>query len=137
MARTRQLRAVLDTSVLLSAERRPLLFLAAAGAYKIIWSEFIAEELRRKMKDIGWSQTSSEALVDALIELAELVDYRQIEGGNFEEWLRDPDDHPIMATAIIGKADFLVTWNTKDFPPKRRFADITIITPDAFIRNIG
>jgi predicted nucleic acid-binding protein len=113
------------------------LFLAAAGACKIIWSEYIAEELSRKMEEIGWSHTSSEALVNALIELAEMVDYRQIEGGNFEDWLRDPDDHPIMATAIIGKADFLVTWNTKDFPPKRRFADITIITPDTFIHNIS
>ncbi len=121
----------------MSAERRPLLFLALAGAYTIIWSEFIAEELKRKMMEIGWSKINSEALVRALIEMAEMVDYRQIEGGNYEEWLLDPDDHPIMATALIGQADYLVTWNTKDFPAKRRFAGITIVTPDVFLRDIS
>ena len=39
-----------------------------------------------------------------------------------------------MATALAGRVDYLVTWNTKHFPPKKRFAGITIITPDAFLR---
>ena len=137
MARSRRIRAVLDTCVLLSAERRPLLFLAAAGAYTIVWSEYIDGELKRKMIEIGWGEAKSDALLKALVGLAEMVDYRQIEGGNYEEWLRDPDDHPIMATALIGKVDYLVTWNVKDFPPKRRFAGVTIITPDAFLRDIS
>lgn len=137
MARARRVRAVLDTSVLLSADRRPLIFLAAAGAYTIVWSEYIIDELKRKMREIGWGQANSEALVNTLTSLAEIVDYTQIEGGNYEEWLLDPDDHPIMATAIMGKVDFLVTWNVKDFPPKRRFAGTTIVTPDAFLRDIS
>jgi predicted nucleic acid-binding protein len=74
------------------------------------------------------------ALTDALAELAEVVDDRQITGGNYDVWLRDPDDHPIMATALAGQVDYLVTWNIRDFPPKKRFAGITILTPDAFLR---
>lgn len=31
----------------------------------------------------------------------------------------------------------LVTANTKDFPPKKRFANITIITPDAFLHLLN
>ncbi|HEX9596631.1 MAG TPA: hypothetical protein VF982_07100 [Anaerolineales bacterium] len=67
--------------------------------------------------------------------------HRQTTGGNDDTWLRDPDDHPIMATGEppgpAGRADYLVTWNTKDFPPKRRFAGITILTPDAFLHLLG
>lgn len=89
------------------------------------------------MREIGWGLSNTNALQEALRELGDLVDYRMIEGGNYDEWLHDPDDHPILATALAGEADFLVTWNTKDFPPKRRFAGITIITPDAFLRALG
>lgn len=89
------------------------------------------------MMEIGWGREKSERLLVSLMNLAEMVDYQQIEGGNYELWLRDPDDHPIMATALIGKVDYLVTWNTKDFPPKKRFAGVTVITPDAFLREIS
>lgn len=136
-ARRVRLRAVLDTSVLLSAERRALLLLATRGLYTIVWSAFIAEEVNRKLVEMGWSAAKTQELVGALGNLAEMVDYRQITGGNYDRWLKDPDDHPIMATALAGHADYLVTWNTRDFPPKRRFAGVTILTPDAFLRRLG
>ncbi len=136
MARKR-IRAVLDTSVLLSAERRPLLFLAANELYTIVWSEYIAAEVERKIVEMGWSAPKAAELVTALRDIAEMVDYRQITGGNYDVWLRDPDDHPIMATALAGEADYLVTWNVKDFPPNRRFAGVTIITPDVFLQLLG
>lgn len=131
------LRAVLDTSVLLSAERRPLLFLAARRDYTLVWSDYIAGEMARKLVEIGWGESKARELVETLVNLAEMVDYRRITGGNYDRWLRDPDDHPIMATALAGQVDYLVTWNTRDFPPKRRFAGITILTPDAFLRRLG
>jgi predicted nucleic acid-binding protein len=121
----------------LSGERRSLLLLAANGVYTVVWSQYIANEVERKMVEMGWSQPKAAALVNALIEFAEVVDYRQITGGNYDVWLRDPDDHPIMATALAGRVDYLVTWNTRDFPPKQRFAGITILTPDAFLRLPG
>jgi predicted nucleic acid-binding protein len=133
----KRIRAVLDTSVLLSAERRPLLFLAASELYTIVWSEYIAAEVQRKIVEMGWSAPKAAELVTALRDIAEMVDYRQITGGNYDVWLRDPDDHPIMATALAGEADYLVTWNVKDFPPNRRFAGVTIVTPDTFLRLLG
>jgi len=86
------------------------------------------------MVEIGWSLPKVTALIEALAELAEVVDYRQITGGNYDIWLRDLDDHPVMATALAGHVDHLVTWNTKDFPPKQHFAGITVLIPDAFLR---
>ena len=72
--------------------------------------------------------------LDRQRRIADLVDAHMVTGGNFDLWLNDPDDHPIMATALIGAVDYLVTNNTRDFPPKRQFAGITIITSDAFLR---
>ena len=137
MAKRQLIKVVLDTSVLLSSERRPLLFLAAQNVYKIVWSQYIIDELRRKFLEIGWSKAKSEPLFDAILELAEVVDHTQITGGNYDQWLHDLDDHPIMATAIAGRVEYLVTWNIHDFPPKLRFAGITIITPDVFLKRFG
>jgi predicted nucleic acid-binding protein len=131
--RQRRISAVLDTNVLLGAKRRQLLILAGLGAYKLVSSQYILDEVQRVMVELGWGRAAAEAQIQALLLVAELVDERMITGGNFDLWLRDIDDHPIMATALSGKVDYLVTQNTRDFPPKLRFAGITIVTQDAFL----
>lgn len=132
--RQRRIRAVLDTNVLLGAARRRLLLLASLGAYQLVISPYILREMQRIMMRLGWGQTGSEAQLQAVRLVAELVDEQMITGGNYDLWLSDPNDHPILATALAGQADFLVTQNTKDFPPKLRFAGTTIITLEAFLR---
>jgi len=127
-----KIRAVLDTNVLLGSYRLPLLRMAAADLFTIVWSDYIAAEMERKFVEIGWSENQSTKLRALIDRVAIIVDHTKITAGNYDEWLLDLDDHPIMATAIAGEVDYLVTANTKDFPPKKRFAGITIITPDAF-----
>lgn len=134
MDRKRKLKAVVDTNVLISADRTPLLVNAELGYFELIWSDFIEQEFRRVTKRIGWTTHSTNRLAAKIASVAQSVDYRQVTGGNYEEWLLDVDDHAIMKTALVGKVDYIVTANTKDFPPKKRFAGITIITPDAFLR---
>jgi predicted nucleic acid-binding protein len=131
------LRAVLDTSALLSREKRSLLYYAQLGLYTIVWSNYIIWELGRKMAEIGWGTDTARSYIEALSDVTDWCDYRQITGGNYENWLADPDDHPIMATALAGQADVVVTWNTTDFPPKKRFAGITIVTPDTFLAQLA
>jgi predicted nucleic acid-binding protein len=114
-----------------------LLLLATRRRYTLVWSPFIAGEVVRKLVELGWSGAKAQELVETLVGLAQMVDHRKITGGNYDRWLRDPDDHPIMATALAGRVDYLVTWNIQDFPPKHRFAGITILTPDAFLRLLG
>jgi predicted nucleic acid-binding protein len=122
---------------LLSREKRALLFYAQLRLYTIVLSNYIIWELGRKMAEIGWAEDTARSCIEALSDTADWCDYRQITGGSCEEWLADPDDHPIMATALAGQADVVVTWNIKDFPPKKRFAGITIVTPDAFLAALG
>ncbi len=134
LGRQRRVKAVLDTNVLLGARRRHLLLLASIGAYQLVSSHYILAEVQRKMTELGWGKMAAEALIQAIHLWAEMVDAEMISGGNYDLWLRDASDHPIMATALMGQVDYLVTENLRDFPPKRRFAGITIVTSGAFLR---
>lgn len=49
----KRIRAVLDTSALLSGEKRTLVYFAQAGLYTIVWSNYITWELGRKMAEFG------------------------------------------------------------------------------------
>lgn len=129
-----KIRVVLDTSVLLGIHRHALLRLAAIGIYTVVCGDYIFAELQRKLVEMGWQTRKANELLFLLKKLAIKVDDREITGGNYDEWLHDVNDHPVMATAIAGRVDYLVTSNTRDFPPKLRFAGITILTPDAFLR---
>ena len=128
------MRVVLDTNVLIGVDRNLFFLYARQNRYEIIWSSFIEEEMRRVMRRIGWRPSKANTVISITRSLATFVNYNLIEGGNYDVWLLDVDDHPIMKTALIGNADYLVTNNTKDFPPKKRYAGITMITPDAFLR---
>lgn len=69
--------------------------------------------------------------ISELEAVAIIVDDKDVSGGNYDEWLSDHDDHPVMATALVGEAEFLVTED-KDFPPKKKFAGTSVITVEAF-----
>jgi hypothetical protein len=52
--------------------------------------------------------------------------------------LADPNDYPIWATAVVGRADYVVSANTRYFPPRGRdgrhtFGGITYLTGSAFL----
>jgi hypothetical protein len=50
--------------------------------------------------------------------------------------LPDPDDRHVLAAAIAGHADAIVTWHGKDFPDDVRDAfGIELQTPDEFVLN--
>jgi len=38
---------------------------------------------------------------------------------------------------VVGQAQYLVTANTRHFPPGQSFAGVTIITPEAFLRLLA
>ena len=133
LGRKRRVGAVVDTNVLLGASRKQILALASAGIYTLITSPYIIDELRRIMATLEWRAENRAALLQTLLSVAETVDHRTITAGSYDLWLSDPDDHPIMATALAGQADYLVTDNTRHFPPKKRFGGVTIITGQGFL----
>ncbi|MDF1801257.1 RSP_2648 family PIN domain-containing protein [Thalassovita sp.] len=112
------MRALLDTCVLYpTVMREILLAVAATGAYQPLWSARILEEWARAARKIGptgEAQARGEiALLSASWPKAPVTWPPSLEN---RLYLPDPDDVHVLAAAISGSADVLVTMNAKDFP---------------------
>jgi putative PIN family toxin of toxin-antitoxin system len=116
------LRAVLDSSVLISAFLTPkglsgqVLDAAEDGAFALCLSHEIiaetAEKLLSKAKlraRYGYAPERAEAFCDGLAVVAELV--ANLPKGRFVP--NDPKDDAIVATAVAARADCLVTGDRK------------------------
>lgn len=138
MAGSARYTAVLDANVLYPALLRDvLLSLADADLYSAKWSVHIREEWTRSLlrdrpgmgdQIAAAAQAMEDAIPDCLVSGYEHL----IEGLK----LPDPDDRHVLAAAITGHADAIVTWNEKDFP--REVLDpfgIEVQTPDEFVLN--
>jgi len=111
--------AFLDASVLYPAPLRDLLLqLAVSDLYRAKWSDAVHEEwigaLLRTRDDLtrGRLERTRELMNahvrDALVaDFEDLIDVLD---------LPDPDDRHVLAAAIKGRADLIVTVNLKDFP---------------------
>ena len=71
--------------------------------------------------------------MDVAIPEALVTGYEQlIEGLD----LPDPRDRHVLAAAIIGRADVIVTFNLVDFPPEYLLAfDLEALHPDEFLNH--
>jgi len=132
--------ALLDACVLYPlAMTDSLMSLAAAGLYAAKWTTRIEQEwirsLERQRPDlVGRLASRRDAMREAVAdwevpESAWTPLARGIE-------LPDPDDLHVLAAAIAGHADCIVTSNLKDFPVDvLRSYGLEAIDPDTFIVN--
>lgn len=138
MAGSARYTAVLDANVLYPALLRDvLLSLADADLYSAKWSLHIRNEWTRSLlrdrsgledRVAAAAQAMEDAIPDCLVSGYEHL----IEGLK----LPDPDDRHVLAAAIAGHADAIVTWNEKDFP--KEILDpfgVEVQTPDEFVLN--
>lgn len=119
MAGFRTYTVVLDACVLYPATLRDLfLSLAVEGVFRARWTQDIQDEWIRnvlsKRQDLN-----EEKLRRTQRLMATAIDDCLIEGyqGLIENLeLPDRDDRHVLAAAIVGHADAIVTFNKKDFP---------------------
>lgn len=115
-----QYAAVLDTCAIFGTLTRDLLLGAAeAGLYRPIWSEAILNELVTHLAGkMGCSEQQLQHLTDCMNEAfpdavmnapADLI-------ASIAVQLKDPDDAHVIASALVGKADAVVTRNLEHFP---------------------
>lgn len=108
------MKAVLDACVLVPPVVRDcLLEVAAEGLYTPLWSARIVEEWRRAALRHGNDAAPHIAAMLAAFPKALVPPAQGIEA---RLHLPDPDDTHVLATAIAGSADAIVTWNAADFP---------------------
>lgn len=133
------MKLLLDTCVLYpTVMREMLLGVARNGAFTPLWSGRILEEwarAARKLGPTGEPQARGEiALIRAAWPKAEVTWAPSLEN---RLWLPDPADTHVLAAAIAGSADQIVTLNAKDFP-KNILAEegLERIAPDELLRSL-
>ena len=152
------IRAVLDTSSLVPPRwRRDLQQAAQLGAFTAIWSPWIVAELNRVLvwrwikdpppgmprNDLSTAneRRCSEAaklMMQWLLPSFEVVTPLPPYPPTWES-LGDAWDHPIWAAAKLSGAQYVISENTRDYPPRdaearHRFDGVEYLSGDAFLR---
>lgn len=112
------MKVLLDACVLYPTVMREVLIGAAkAGLYEPKWSARLLEEWARAAAKLG---PEGEAVARGDIAVLQAAfpraDVPVNAGLEQRLWLPDPDDVHVLAAAIAGSADLIVTNNAKDFP---------------------
>lgn len=134
------LTAIYDSCVLYPAPLRDLLMqLALSDLYRARWTEKIHEEWMRNVlknrPDLSKEQlTRTKNLMDRGVRDCLIEGYEYIIPSL---GLPDPDDRHVLAAAIKGQADIIVTMNLKDFPDSILGKyEIEAQHPDIFIADL-
>lgn len=134
-------RVFIDTCVLYAAHLRDtILRLAEADLIQPLWSKEILAELRKNLCARHEGDDAAAANVDRLISTmtgffsdALVESYEDL----VERMENDPKDRHVLAAALQGNADVLLTFNLKDFEVKpigEGFPELS--HPDEFLLDV-
>ena len=113
---TKSFRTVLDTNVFVSAAlsknpsspTREIIERWKRGEFVLIICTLLAEEVVEKLID----HSIGEEYIGTLVErLAQLADWVEVPPDKIENLLSDSDDNVIVACAVEGGANYLVTYD--------------------------
>jgi hypothetical protein len=136
------LRAVLDSNILARFLLTPrgfsgrLLGILETGGFTLVTCEAILTEVidvlaRPHVQRYGpYPPHEIVEAVDALRGVAEVVPGRY-------EVADDPKDNPVLACALEGHADFVVTDDRKHLLPLKHYHGIQIVSMPLFLRTLG
>ncbi len=133
---------VIDTNVLVAAllsnrgASYRLLRLVGDRRWQINLSVPLVLEYEQTLKRVCMAGNLDASDIDSVIHfLCANANLRLI----FFLWrplLRDPNDHFVLELAVESRADFLITFNTKNFADADRFG-IRVISPREFLAIMG
>ena len=137
--KTGTLRVVLDTNVLVSALHFPKGTLSAVwgllleGKYRLVLSLSIVEEIAGILRGrFLWREEETRNILKILVRKADVVRVDTV----LEVVPDDPDDNHILACALAGKVDMVVSGD-KDLLRLKEYEGIPIIRPMDFLRTLG
>lgn len=130
------MKVLIDACVLYPTVMREVtLGVAASGAFKPLWSARILEEWARAARKLGpGGEDQARAEIAAL--RARWPDSEVSWPPSLEArlWLPDPNDIHVLAAAIAGSADVILTLNASDFPRGTLAEEgVSRADPDAFL----
>ena len=133
------MKVLIDANVLFPTVMREMVLGAAGqGLFQPLWSERLLEEWARAAARLG-----PEAEVQARADIARIQaawpKAMTTWGAGLEArlWLPDPADVHVLAAAIAGSADVILTQNAKDFP-RHILAEegVSRADPDGFLHGL-
>ena len=133
------MKVLIDANVLYPTVMREIVLgVAAQGAFEPLWSARLLEE---------WARAARKRSVDD--EMQARADITRLsvkwpkaavnwgEGLEARLWLPDPNDIHVLAAAIAGSADVIITQNAKDFPRNILAEEgVSRADPDGFLLGI-
>ena len=131
------MRVLIDSSVLVAAH------ISRAGVcaelledvlmdHELVMSQFIIDELARKLRDkFKFTEDEIAEVRSHLLADCEMVSPGEVPSAA----CRDPNDLPVLGTAVAGRADVLITVD-KDLLDLREYSGISIIRPGQFWRRV-
>ena len=127
------MRVVFDTNVLYSALAAKgfceEVLDEAAGDCVTIWSNRLKQELESLLARRHGIGPATRVAVEAYVDLCEFVEPEPLG----ERVCRDKDDDVVLATALAGKADVIVTGD-EDLLVLKKFRGIEILSPRQFLK---
>ncbi len=117
--------------------REMLLAVAKLGQFTPLWSARILEEWRRAALKLGpTGQAQAEAEIALLRAAWPGNELPPAPGAEARLWLPDPADIHVLAIAVAGSADAIVTMNARDFPRGTLAEEgLERVTPDALLMD--
>lgn len=130
--------ALYDANVLYPFEIRDVLMVAArTGVFRVLWSDDILDECERNLiKNGRATQDNMDRMFTVMKRLypdATVTGYHHL----MPSMTCAVKDRHVLAAAVVGKADVIVTYNRKDFPQASvEPHGIEIQDPDEFVRHV-
>jgi len=133
------MKVLLDTCVIYpTVMRQMILGVAGAGAFTPLWSERIIGEWLHAAARLG-PEAQAQATGEAALMAARWPKASVRAAPHLEArlWLPDPSDMHVLAAAITGSADGILTLNARDFPRDLLAEEgLWRADPDAFLHGI-
>jgi putative PIN family toxin of toxin-antitoxin system len=133
------MRVVLDANVYISALLvgrgcEEILTLGRTGVIQVLSSPEIVDEVASVMRrKFHWSPVDIRPFLDEARDLCRMIPFDPAK----VEFPADPADAKILACAVAGKADVIVTGDKKHLLPLKRYRGIPIVSPAEFLEQIG
>lgn len=130
--------ALYDANVLYPFEVRDVLMVAArTRVFRVLWSDDILDEcVRNLIKDGRATQENMDRMLTTMKRIhpdATVIGYHHL----IASMTCDDKDKHVLAAAVVGKADVIVTYNRGDFPQASvEPHGIEIQDPDEFVRHV-
>ena len=138
------MRVVLDTNVLVAATLSPfgasfqILTLVPQRRFALLLSVALMLEYEEMLKRDDLRAQSHLTLgdVDVLLDMLAAVGTPQPLFFQWRPQLPDPDDEMLLELAVNGRADAIVSVNTRDFLPAAQTFGIEVLRPGEFLRRL-